>query len=176
MNILLQLYACAIDRGGEFAVSWGLLSRLDALLGDSDKIYVLSLTLEKNCVKQQKLKHVELLEVIGLQKIAYLGKLYYPAWQHLAYQTVLKLGIHFDIIHLYSLSDFRQIGKWYKIKDSYTILGSVGGGQKCPKSLISYDDKSHIVRDFVNFYCKLSPFYQSKVKKYNKSYVCNYET
>lgn len=46
MNILLQAYACAPDKGGEFAVSWGWLSHLNATLAIGDWIYVVSDTLK----------------------------------------------------------------------------------------------------------------------------------
>lgn len=38
------------------------------------------------------------------------------------------------------------------------------------------DDKSHYYRDLVNFYCKYSIVYNTKIRRYSKVYACNYET
>jgi len=62
------------------------------------------------------------------------------------------------------------------MKGAYTIFGPVGGGQRCPKALIRYDDKSHYLRDFVNWLCKVNPMYALQVKKYDAKFVANYET
>lgn len=178
MNYLIQAYACSPDKGGEFAVSWGWIVNLDKAVSDNDKIYVISLTLKSKQVEKYKLKHVELLIIKDLDKIEFLSRtpFYYIMWQKIAYKTVKQSGIHFDIIHVYSLSDFRQPGLWYKFKESYTIFGPVGGGQSCPKGLISYDDKSHIIRNLVNLSCKLNPIFHKKIKGYKKIYACNSET
>ena len=72
---------------------------------------------------------------------------FYLIWQYLAYRTVKKKNLRLDVIHCYSLSDFRFPGFWSNMKGAYTIFGPVGGGQRCPKALIRYDDKSHYLRD-----------------------------
>lgn len=73
-------------------------------------------------------------------------------------------NLRLDVIHCYSLSDFRFPGFWSNMKGAYTIFGPVGGGQRCPKALIRYDDKSHYLRDFVNWLCKVNPMYALQVK------------
>lgn len=176
MNILFQAYACLPDKGGEFAVSWGWLNRLDSMLNEDDCIYVISLTLEERHITNSSLKHVKLIHIEQLEKIKWMRGAYYLGWQWLAYKTVKKMDVSFDIIHQYSLSDFRMPGFFYKIKGAYKIFGPVGGGQQCPKNLMDYDDKSHILRDIMNFSCKINPFYKHKISKYDKVYACNYET
>lgn len=179
MNILFQAYMCAPDKGGEFAVSWGWLSRLNSKLGAGDKIYVVSDALKREHLKNYPLEHVELLEVKYPKKLYNILKrtrIWFILWQKYAYRAASKTGIKFDVVHVYSLSDFRRVGEWYKMKDAYTILGPVGGGQKCPDALLEYDEVSHKYRDIVNLYCKYSLFYKEKVKRYSKTFACNYET
>ncbi len=176
MNILFQAYACSPDKGGEFAVSWGWLNRLDRLLKEDDCLYVISLTLKEQDIVKSNLKHVKLIQIEHLDRIKWMRGAYYIGWQWLAYKTIKKMNVSFDIIQQYSLSDFRLPGYFYKMKEAYKIFGPVGGGQRCPKSLIDYDDKSHILRDIMNFGCKINPFYKYKVSKYDKVYACNYET
>ena len=48
MNILIQAYACAADKGGEFSVSWGWIRQLDKRVQEQDKIFVCSLTLTEH--------------------------------------------------------------------------------------------------------------------------------
>lgn len=177
MNILLQAYACSPEKGGEFAVSWGWLAHLDSMVSDNDRIYVVSDSLTEAHICY--LRHVQILKVnypIKLYKMLRHTRLWYVLWQRFAYYSAIKSGVHFDIVHVYSLSDYRRVGIWYKLTNAYTILGPVGGGQSCPKSLLCYDDKSHYYRDLVNFYCKYSIVYNTKIRRYSKVYACNYET
>lgn len=178
MNILIQAYACSADKGGEFAVSYGWIQQLDQRLCEQDKIYVCSLTLKEYEIAQSGFKHVELLPIDHLEKfMKYSDKQYfYPLWQYLAYRTVKKRNIKLDVIHCYSLSDFRFPGYWSNIRNAYTILGPVGGGQRCPQALIGYDDRSHYLRDVVNWLCKVNPLYTRRMKKYDAKFVANYET
>lgn len=129
-------------------------------------------------IEKSGLKHVELIPVDNLDKfMKYSSKQYfYLIWQYLAYRTVKKKNLRLDVIHCYSLSDFRFPGFWSNMKGAYTIFGPVGGGQRCPKALIRYDDKSHYLRDFVNWLCKVNPMYALQVKKYDAKFVANYET
>lgn len=177
MNILIQAYACAADKGGEFSVSWGWIRQLDKRVQEQDKIFVCSLTLTEHEIEKSGLKHVELIPVDNLDKfMKYSSKQYfYLIWQYLAYRTVKKKNLRLDVIHCYSLSDFRFPGFWSNMKGAYTIFGPVGGGQRCPKALIRYDDKSHYLRDFVNWLCKVNPMYALQVKKYDAKFVANYE-
>lgn len=179
MNILIQAYMCAPDRGGEFAVSWGWLSRLEKRLGSDDQIYVVSDSLKKEHLEEFHLDRVKILRVNYPQKLYGLLKhtrIWFILWQRYAYLAAMKSGIKFNLVHVYSLSDFRRIGVWYKMPDAISILGPVGGGQKCPDSLLCYDNVSRKYRDIINLYCKYSPLYKNKVKKYTYSYACNYET
>ena len=179
MNILIQAWSCDPYRGGEFAVSWGWIANLDRVLKQGDKIYVCSRGLREEDIVKEGLKHVELLKVKFphiFYEIFRESSMTYILWQHYAYYAAKKLGITFDIIHVYSLSDFRKPGIWYKFKDAYTIYGPVGGGQYCPKALISYDDSSRWFREAVNEYCRYSPIFRYKIRRYSKCYACNYET
>ena len=127
----------------------------------------------------KKLEHVKLLEVKYPKKLYKLlkhTKIWYVLWQRYAYHEALNSGVSFDVVHVYSLSDYRRIGIWYKMKNAQTILGPVGGGQSCPKSLIVYDNFSHIYRDVINIYCRYSIFFKRKVSLYKQCYACNYET
>lgn len=130
MNILLQAYVCAPDKGGEFAMSWGWLSHLDNLLTDSDCVYVASDSLTEEHIS--KLNHVKLLKIEyphNLYNFLKHTRIWYVLWQRYAYHVAIKSGISFDIVHVYSLSDYRRIGIWYKMRKAYTILGPVGGGR-----------------------------------------------
>ena len=179
MNILIQAWSCSPNRGGEFAVSWGWITGLDQKLGNTDKIYVLSRGLEDDDIMHAGLKHVELLHVkfpYVFYKIFGESSITYILWQRYAYQSARKKGIKFDIIHVCSLSDFRKPGIWYRFPDAYTIFGPVGGGQRCPHSLITYDESSHWIRGLVNNYCRYSPIFRCRIKCYSRCYACNYET
>ena len=68
MNILIQAYACAADKGGEFSVSWGWIRQLDKRVQEQDKIFVCSLTLTEHEIEKSGLKHVELIPVDNLDK------------------------------------------------------------------------------------------------------------
>lgn len=178
MNILIQAFSCDPDRGGEFAVSWGWIKQLDRQLKKGDIIYVATRRGNIKKIENEHLEHVKILQV-RYPKILYSifkeSSFMFLFWQYYAYKAAKKLKIRFNIIHVYSLSDFRRIGFWYRFKDSYTILGPVGGYQMCSKSLLDYDEKQW-KRNLVNLYCKYSPIYRSKVEKYSKVYACNPET
>ena len=178
MNYLIQAYACSPYKGGEYAVSWGWISHLDKLLKDDDRIYVTSLTLTQQNIIDFGLKHVEIISIDGLDIFRFLNynSIFYHIWQSKAYKAVLNLQTNIDVLHIYSLSDFRRPGKWHKMKKAFKILGPVGGGQVCPKSLRCYDDKSAIVRNIINIFCRYNPFYQHKVNQYSQIYACNLDT
>lgn len=179
MNYLIQAYACSTNQGGEYAVSWGWISCLDQVVDENDHIYVVSLTLTEQEIIAAGLKHTQLVPVKGMDKFNFLNynSIYYYIWQKKAYRAVVDLKKNIDVLHIYSLSDFRKIGKWHKIKNVYKILGPVGGGQTCPRSLEVYDDKrSVITRNIINMICKYNPFYKFKTAKYSKIYACNRET
>lgn len=132
MNILFQAYVCDPNRGGEFAISWGWLKRLNSLLNESDYIYVVSDSLTDEMVSSNGLKHVKVLPVLypkWLYQLLRHTRIWYLLWQRYAFRAAVKSGVAFDIIHVYSLSDFRRIGIWYKMKNSFTILGPVGGAE-----------------------------------------------
>lgn len=178
MNYLIQAYACSSYQGGEYAVSWGWITHLSQAVSCKDKIYVVSLTLTQKELDDNNLKNIKLLKVKGMEKYNFLNynQIYYKIWQKKAYFMVKKLKIDLDVVHVYSLSDFRQPGDWYKIKNTYTILGPVGGGQICPASLISYDDMSGKIRQFINWFCKNNPLFRKKIGKFARVYACNRET
>lgn len=176
MNYLLQAYACSPYKGGEYAVSWGWITHIDEKLNNNDVLYVVSLTLTQEDIKRFNLKHVVLIKVDKMEKYKFLNYnfLFYRIWQYKAYKKVRKLKI--DVIHVYSLSDYRQIGFWYKMKESYKILGPVGGGQITPKALRCYDSKKGFIREFINYIYKYNLFQKAKLLKFDKIYACNYET
>lgn len=178
MNYLLQAYACSPYKGGEYAVSWGWVRHLDERLNDGDILYVASLTLRKEDVVNYNLKHVVLLEIKGIKKYGFLNynSLFYRIWQCKAYKEIRKKNIKIDVIHIYSLSDYRQMGVCYKHKKSFKIFGPVGGGQVTPKSLKEYDTKQGWIREMINFYINHNPFYINRLNRFDKVYVCNYET
>ena len=136
MNYLIQAYACSPYKGGEYAVSWGWITHLDRKIKDGDLIYVVSLTLTEKDIIDFGLKHVRLISISGMKKWNFLNynTLYYRIWQNKAYWTVKKREIRIDVCHVYSLSDFRQPGDWWKFKNCKTILGPVGGDRFAPSN------------------------------------------
>lgn len=130
MNYLIQGFACSPYRGGEYAVSWGWISHLYDKIGTEDHIYVLSLTLQQDDLAKNKIDdRVSLIHVDGMEKWKFLNYnlVYQIIWQHKAYISAVSSGVKFDFVHVYSLSDFRRLGKWYKFKDAVTVFGPVGG-------------------------------------------------
>lgn len=178
MNYLVQAYACSPYKGGEYAVSWGWITHLDEKVKDSDCIWVASLTLTEEDIIDFGLKHVRLISVSGMKKWSFLNynALYFRIWQRKAYSTIKKSGISIDVCHVYSLSDFRQPGDWWKLKNCKTILGPVGGGQVCPDGLKKYDDKSGKLRTLVNLIQIHNPIFKLKISNFYKVYACNRET
>lgn len=178
MNFLFQGYACSAIKGGEYAISYGWLAHLDAAVREEDTIYIVSLTFTESDLEKSNLKHVKILNIIGMEKWNFLhyNSLYYSIWQKKAYRAVVDSGIKFDFIHAFSLSNFRQPGYWYKLRDSYTVLGPVGGGQECPTALRYYDGKLGSFRNIINRICKINPLYKKKISDYSCLYACNYET
>lgn len=182
MNILLQLRCCDPNQGSEFAISWGWLTEIHKRLSPNDHIYVATCSLTNDMLEKTGLKNVHILDI---RQTSFLTRnilrksqaLCYAVWQRWAYQAACELEVKFDIIQLYSLSDFRHPGLWYKFKDAYTILGPVGGGQDCPKSLEEYDDKKQLLlRRLVNKACILNPAWRSAIHGYKKIYTSNEET
>lgn len=178
MNYLIQAFACSPNLGGEYAVSWGWIFHLDRVVNEKDCIYVLSCTLSQNEIDEASLKHVKLVIVSGMEKYNFLNynKMYYEIWQRKAYKIVKNMNLKIDVCHMYSLSDFRQPGFWSSLKNSFTILGPVGGGQICPNCLRSYDNKKGRIREVVNLFLIWNPFWRIKVHKYSVIYACNRET
>lgn len=148
------------------------------MVKEEDTIYVVSLTLTQEEIDNSNLRHVKLIKVGGMEKFKFFhyNSVYYQIWQWKAYRTVLQLGIQIDFIHVYSLSDFRQPGYWYHLKNAYSVFGPVGGGQVCPKSLCEYDDKYGKVHNVINSICKWNPWYKNNIKHYSRTYACNTET
>lgn len=178
MNYLIQAYACSPYKGGEYAVSWGWITHLDSKVRDTDCIWIASLTLKEKDIIDFGLKHVRLISVSGMKKWNFLNynALYYRIWQRKVYTTIKKYEINIDICHVYSLSDFRLPGDWWKLKNCKTILGPVGGGQVCPDGLKKYDDKSGKLREIVNLIQTHNPIFRLKLSNLYKVYVCNRET
>lgn len=177
MIYLIQAYACSPYKGGEYAVSWGWITHLDNRCGDEDQILVMSITLSEKDIKDFNLRHVRLLPIHGMERWEFLNynALYYRIWQRKAYRMVKTNKIKPDVCHLYSLSDFRQPGDWWKL-ECKTIFGPVGGGQTCPKSLQGYDEISSRIRSAINFICMHSPVFKHKIAKFDEVYPCNFET
>ena len=178
MNYLIQAYACSSVQGGEYAISWGWITHLSNAIGEKDQIYVLSLTLQQKEIDDNGIKNVRVLNVNGMEKYRFLkyNQIYYMIWQHKAYGMVKKLHLNVDVVHVYSLSDFRFPGRWYRMRHTYTIFGPVGGGQVCPIALRKYDDKSGKIREVINKIWKYNAFFKYKIKKYHRVYACNKET
>lgn len=178
MNYLIQAYACSPYKGGEYAVSWGWITHLDKKVKDNDRIYVISLTLTKKDIADFQLKHVQLISISGMDKWLFLNynAIYYRIWQRKAYLTIKRSKINFDVCHVYSLSDFRHPGNWWKLKNCKTIFGPVGGGQECSSALKQYDDKFGKLRTMVNVMQVHNPFFKFKISRFYKVYACNRET
>ena len=68
MNYLIQAWACLPDKGGEFAVSWGWISHLSNCIGESDSIYVVSLTLKNEHIQEYQLKNVKVIDIEAFEK------------------------------------------------------------------------------------------------------------
>lgn len=182
MNYLIQAFACLPNKGGEFAVSWGWITHLDKHVRKKDRIYVLSKTLKKSDIDAAKLKNVQLIDIeetkymLKYQKKFGYNAFYHIMWMKAAYNTILKSKLKIDVVHIYSLSDFRKIGLWYKMKDVYMILGPVGGGQNTPINLWNYENLKGMIREIINLSFKVNLIYKYRVKKFSKVYVCNKET
>lgn len=178
MNYLIQAYACSPYKGGEYAVSWGWITHLDKKVKDNDRIYVISLTLTQKDIVDFQLKHVQLISISGMDKWLFLNynAIYYRIWQRKAYLTIKRSKINFDVCHVYSLSDFRHPGNWWKLKNCKTIFGPVGGGQECSSALKQYDDKFGKLRTMVNVMQVHNPFFKLKISRFYKVYACNRET
>lgn len=182
MNILLQLRCCDPKQGGEFGIAWGWLTSLNKRLSPKDHIYVASCWLNQNMLDEAGLNNVHILDI---RQTSFLTRnilrkssaLCYVVWQRWAYKAACKLNIKFDVIQLYSLSDYRHPGLWYKFKDAYTIFGPVGGGQDCPKTLEVYDDKKNMyLRRLANSICRLNPIWHAAIRGYKAIYAPNKET
>lgn len=82
------------------------------------------------------------------------------AYHRLIYRKIkefLKDGKNIDIIHQITPVEFRNIGNYYKIKNTKFIVGPVGGGEYIPKSLKYYSKKHlhiEIVRRLLNIVSK----------------------
>ena len=178
MNYLIQAYACSPDKGGEFAISWGWITHLNQIINEDDNIYVISLTLKQEELNDHGLRNVHLIPIEGLEKYNFLhfNNAFHFIWLKKAYKAAKKSGIQFDFVHIYSLSDYRKPGKWYKFKKTFTVLGPVGGAQDCPKSLLGYDTKAGKIRRYINQFYRLNPFYRHKISRFNQTFACNYET
>lgn len=178
MNYLIQAYACSPYRGGEYAVSWGWITHLDKKVQDNDRIYVVSLTLTEKEITDFHLKHVQLVPISGMDRWKFLNynAVYYRIWQRRAYSIIKRKKINLDVCHVYSLSDFRHPGDWWKLKKCKCIFGPVGGGQECSRALEKYDDKSGKLRAIVNMMQIHNPIFKLKVAKFYKVYACNRET
>lgn len=182
MNFLLQLRVCDPKRGSEGGLSWGWLTTLYSHISQEDHIYVASCWLTQEMLDEAGMINVHIIKTRETSfATRYIFRKIHPIcykiWQRRAYKAARKLNIKIDVIQAYSLSDFRYPGLWYRFKEAYTILGPVGGGQDCPKSLREYDDtKERVLRKIINSYCRWSPFWNFAIRRYKKLYPVNEET
>ena len=182
MNVLFQLCVCSPDRGSEYSISWEWLVELRKRLRTDDKIYVVTRTenLQDN-IDKYNLKNVNIIPVNPYshfkKAINWIPFFTYFLWQRRAYREARKVNVKFDIIHLYSQSNFRHPGIWHRFKNSYTIFGPVGGGQNCPLSLLGYDDTFYsIIRQLLGYVCRINPIWNWGINHYSKIYAVNKET
>lgn len=190
MNILLSSYSINPFHGSEDGIGWNwLINVCKNFNSPEDRIWVITKKFnEKDTragIEKAGLKNVELVIVdvpAALnwfrEKYSVFHHMYYILWQRTAYNWVKKSGIKFDIIHHVTMGDFRITGCMYKSKDAYTIFGPVGGGQSTPKSLKCYEKYKSVekFREFINKSRAVSPFYKSRIKKFNAVYAINGET
>ncbi|MGN0533348.1 MAG: glycosyltransferase family 4 protein [Eubacterium sp.] len=188
MNILLSAYSVNPYHGSEDGIGWNWTLQLSKNFPDS-KIYLLTKRFnEKDTekgIKEFNLKNVELV-IVDVpdclnwfrEKHSAFHHMYYYLWQCVAYRWAKGSGIKFDIIHHITMGDFRFTGKMYRFKDAYTIYGPVGGGQSTPPSLKCYEKNQKVekFREIINKTRAVSPFYKSRIKRFDDIYAINKET
>jgi len=190
MKYLISAHSVNPYKGSEDYTGWNWILQLSKNAKPDDEIYVITKKynekdtrngLEENKIKNVKLLIVDVPKVLDWfrEKNSMFHHIYYILWQYFAYRYIKKSKINFDVIHHVTMGDYRIIGKMYKFKNAYTILGPIGGAQTTPKSLKKNYEKNKILggfREFINKSCSYNPFYKNAIKKFNKVYAINYET
>ncbi|MGN1328123.1 MAG: glycosyltransferase [Eubacterium sp.] len=189
MNILLSAYSVNPYRGSEDAVGWNWTVTLSKKLPDST-IYLLTKKYnEKDTargIKEFGLPNVKLIitdvpDYLNWfrEKHSAFHHMYYILWQKYAYKWAKNSGIHFDIVHHVSMGNYRITGSMYKLENTYSIFGPVGGGQTTPASLRCYYNSQKFYekyRDAVNKIFASLPSYKKQLKSFDKIYAVNDET
>lgn len=189
MNYLISAYSINPNNGSEDGVGWNWLLQYEKNYKEGDKIILLTKKYNEDDtvqgMKENDIQHVELV-VVDVprylnwfrEKYSIFHHMYYILWQHWAWKWVKKSDIKFDIIHHVTMGDYRFLGKMWKVKEAYSILGPVGGAQITPKSLKRYE-KNRIfsyLREIVNKSCNINPFYHNAINKFNLVVASNIET
>lgn len=190
MNILLSAYSVNPYKGSEEGIGWHWALELSKKFNNpDDKIYLLT----KKCnaedtakgIKEFRLDNVELIISDTPNWLNWYREhnsifhhFYYTLWHLYALHWVKYCGIKFDIIHHVTMGDFRILSKLYKIKDSYTIFGPVGGGQSTPVALKCYENHAFVekFREYINKSRATSRKYQKEIKQFDEVYAINKET
>lgn len=189
MNILLSSYSVNPYKGSEDAVGWNWTVMLSRKLPDST-IYLLTKRfneadtrkgIEENALRNVKLVIVDVPNCLNWfrEKHSAFHHMYYILWQKCAYNWAKNCGIHFDIVHHVTMGNYRIPGYMYKLKDTYSIFGPVGGGQTTPKALSGYFHSKkfyEIIRTFSNNLFSILPSYKRQLNAFDKIYAVNDET
>ncbi len=186
MNILLSSYSVNPYHGSEDGTGWNWVLQLSKNFNKpDDKIYLVTKKFNeadtKKGIKEKQLSNVELVIVDVPEKLNFFKEkhsafhhMYYMMWQRVAYNWAKKSNIKFDVIHHATMGDFRIPGYMYRLYDSITVFGPVGGGQSTPKSLKGYEKYPPVekFRELINKSRVISPAY----KKFDYIYAINKET
>ncbi len=189
MNILLSAYSVNPYMGSEDAVGWNWTTTLSKKLPDST-IYLLTKKFNaedaEKGIKEFGLSNVKLV-IVDVpnclnwfrEKHSAFHHMYYVMWQKCAYRWAKNCGIHFDIVHHVSMGNYRITGHMYKLENTYSIFGPVGGGQTTPKALKCYYKTQKFYEDYRDLVSKLIvklPRYKKQLKSFDKLYAVNDET
>ena len=189
MKKLLIVHSINPYKGSEDYIGWNWLLLLSKNTNDNDEIYVITKSFnEKDLRDGIKKNHINNINLIIIDVPKYLDwfrekysifhHLYYIWWQKFVYRWIKKSKMKFDIIHHATMNDYRIYSLIYKVKNSYTILGPVGGAQITPRALEKYETEKmrYRFRKFINKTCSVNYFYKRAMKKYSVIYTINNET
>ncbi len=189
MKYLVSAYSVNPYKGSEDNIGWNWLIQYSKNVRVDDEVYLITKKYNEEDtlkgMKEKKIKNVKLI-IVDVpkylnwfrEKYSIFHHMYYILWQYYAYKWVKKSKIEFDVIHHVTMNDYRIIGKMYKFKKAYTILGPVGGAQVTPKNLKCYETNKIQAqfRKLVNLTCDYNLFYKNALRKFDKIYAINEET
>ena len=189
VNYLISAYSVNPYKGSEDSIGWNWVLQYKKNYKEGDRIILLTKKFnEKDTrrgLKEFNIQHVELV-IVDVpnalnwfrEKHSAFHHMYYILWQHWAWLWVKHSGIHFDVIHQFTMHDYRIQSELYKSKGAKVIWGPMGGAQVTPRPLKVYEKNQLVAsfREFVNKSCSWNPFYKKALRSYYKIYCINNET